>query len=74
MILFPDAAMLPVPVSTNVAVLEDEVTEPAESTVRSMGFRVLSRVFLRPARKSRPARTQLLVVARHRRAASSKAR
>jgi hypothetical protein len=66
--------MLPAPDSTSVGRLQDETTEPSDSPGRSMGFRVLSRTFLRPERKSRPARMQLLVVARHRRTAAWKAR
>ena len=53
----------------------DGLLGASTSNARPSGaMKVLSRVFLRPYRKGRPARTHLLVVARHRRAALSKSR
>jgi hypothetical protein len=60
--------------STKSPHLADAALDDSSSDGRSMGFKALSRIFLRPVRKGRPMRTQLLVVARHRRAALSKSR
>jgi hypothetical protein len=52
----------------------DGLLDDSPAAGRSAGSKALCRVFVRPNRKSWPVRTQLLVIARHRRAASSKSR